>query len=170
MHPYRCQICGESYLGPYAPERCPFCGAAERHLAAAAEWIDYGQQELCEQSVADVKRAIELELNNASFYTCARHKAQTQISEAIFARVAKQEAEHAELLSEILGVEMGERPEVHCHENDEENFAEAHAREKRASIFYLEAANRAPEPRVQEVFHALAEIETEHLKISNLYR
>jgi len=170
MHPYRCQICGESYLGPVAPERCPFCGAGARHLIAAAEWIGHGCPDLCEQSAQDVKRAIELELNNTAFYTCARHNAQNQISEAIFGRLAKQEAEHAELLSEMLDIGTGERPQVSCSEVDEENFIEAHGREKRASTFYLEVARRAPEPRMKEVFYALAEIETEHLKISNLYR
>lgn len=170
VHPYRCQICGESYLGPTAPERCPFCGAGGHHLVSAAEWIDHGKQELSGQSVADVRRAVELELNNAAFYTCCRYKAQSQITEAIFARLAKQEAEHAELLSEMLGAEMGGKPEVGCSDVDEDNFAEAHKREKRASTFYLQVAGRAPERRIKEVFYALAEIETEHLKISNLYR
>jgi len=170
MHPFRCQICGESYLGPVAPERCPFCGAAYHHLVAAAEWVDHGKQELCAQSVEDVRRAIGLELNNNAFYTCARYKAQNQITAAIFARLAKQELEHAELLAEMLGEEMGDKPTVECSDVDEEKFAEAHRREKRASTFYLEVAGRAPEPRMKEVFYALAEIENEHLKVSNLYR
>jgi rubrerythrin len=170
MHPFRCQICGESYLGPVAPERCPFCGAAGKFMVVASLWVSHGKQELCEQSIRDVRRAIELELNNNVFYLCARRKAQNQITEAIFARLAKQELEHAELLAEMLGEEMGEKPAVDCSELDEENFLEAHRREKRASIFYLDVARRAPEARMKEIFYALADIETEHLKISNLYR
>ncbi len=170
MHPFRCQICGESYLGPIAAERCPFCGAGGKHLVPAAEWQDFGKQEMCEQSARDVRQAIGLELNNTAFYTGARYKAQNQISEAIFARLAKQEAEHAELLTDMLGAEPGEKPAVECADTDEANFAESHRRERRASTFYLEAAERAPELRVKQVLYALAEIESEHLKISNLYR
>lgn len=170
MKPYRCQICGESYLGPEPPERCPFCGAAARYMMPAALWVDHGEQQLCEQSIADVKRSIDLELNNQAFYICARHKSQNQISEAIFARLAKQEGEHAELLAEMIGIDEPAMPEVECSDLDEENFVEAHAREKRASNFYLEVASRAPEARMKEVFYALAEIETEHLKLSNLFR
>jgi len=98
-------ICGESYLGAAPPDRCPFCGADRRHLVAAAEWIHYGPQELTAQSRNDVVQALQLELNNTSFYQCARHKAQNEISEAIFARLAKQESEHAELLAEMLGID-----------------------------------------------------------------
>lgn len=169
MHPFRCQICGESYLGPGAPERCPFCGAAGRFMVPAALWVEHGQQELGPQSAQDVRRAIELELNNQAFYQCARGKAQNQITAAIFARLAKQEAEHAELLAEMLGVELGGQPQVDCSAVDQDNFAEAHGREKRAADFYLGVASRAPEARMKEVFYALADIETEHLKISNLY-
>jgi rubrerythrin len=170
MHPYRCLICGETYLGSASPDRCPFCGADRRHLVAAAEWVHYGPQELTPASRDDVVRALQLELNNTSFYTCARHKAQNEIGEAIFARLAKQESEHAELLAEMLGIEMPEPPQVDCADNDEANFIEAHGRERRAQTFYREVAGRAPEARMQQVFYALAEIETEHLKLSNLYR
>ncbi|MDP2873632.1 MAG: ferritin family protein [Bacillota bacterium] len=111
-----------------------------------------------------------MELNNTSFYQCARRKAQNEISEAIFARLAKQESEHAELLAEMLGIEMPEAPEVGCDDSDEANFTEAHGRERRAQSFYRQVAGRAPEARMQQVFYALADIETEHLKISNVYR
>lgn len=170
MHPFRCQICGESYLGPVASERCPFCGAAHKYLLPAAEWRRIGKENLSTQSVADVKQAIGLEINNTTFYTACRQKAQNQISEALFKRLALQEAEHAELLSDMIGAEPPETPVVEASAVDEENFAESHRRERRASTFYLQVAERAPEPRMKEVFYALADIEGEHLKISNLYR
>ena len=170
MHPFRCQICGESYLGPVASERCPFCGAAHKYLVPASEWRRIGKVELSEQSIADVKQAIGLEMNNTAFYTACRYKAQNQISEALFARLAKQELEHAELECDMIGVELPEKPTVECSAIDEENFAESHRRERRASTLYLQFAERAPEPRMKEVFYALADIESEHLKISNMYR
>lgn len=171
MNPYRCKICGETYLGDGPPERCPFCGAAGHWMLRAAEWIPYGKIGMCEQSLQDCQRAIQLEASNAAFYKCAQKNAQTQITESIFKRLHKQELEHAELLAEMAGVPEPELPDESCAgDNDMQNMTDAHEREKRAIQFYLLAANRAPEKRVSEVFRALAEIESEHLKISNVYR
>ncbi|RQD77290.1 MAG: rubrerythrin [Candidatus Syntrophonatronum acetioxidans] len=170
LDPYRCQICGETYLGQEVPDRCPFCGASFRHLVPAAEYIDYGTIELSPQSYEDCKEAVNLELNNAAFYKCAAEKAQTQITQSIFKRLSKQEMEHAELICKMMGMEEPPLPEVSCSDDDGENMMDAHKRETRAIKFYQEVANRAPEPRAQEVFRAISEIESEHLKISSVYR
>lgn len=169
--PFRCQICGETYLGSAAPDRCPFCGAHGRWMLGAAEWVKTGKVEMSEQSYQDCLKAIELEVNNAAFYKCAQKNAQTQVTQAIFKRLQKQEMEHAELLAEMAGVAEAALPAVDCAGNDDaQNLADAHAREQRAIQFYLQAADRAAERRVQEVFRALADVEAEHLKISNIYR
>ncbi|MCW3489393.1 ferritin family protein [Dethiobacter alkaliphilus] len=169
--PYRCQICGETYLGSDAPDRCPYCGAHGRWMMGAAEWVKTGKVEMSEQSYEDCMKAIQLEVGNAAFYKCAQKNAQTQVTQAIFKRLQKQEAEHAELLAEMAGVEEPDLPDEDCAGNDDaQNLADAHAREQRAIQFYLQVADRAPEKRVQEVFRALADIESEHLKISNIYR
>lgn len=34
---YRCEACGEVYLGDVKPEECPFCGAKKLHLKAMEE-------------------------------------------------------------------------------------------------------------------------------------
>lgn len=171
FNPYRCQICGETYLGSAAPDRCPFCGAHGRWMVGAAEWAKTGKIELCQQSYDDCLQAIDLEVNNAAFYKCAQQNAQTQVTEGIFKRLHKQEMEHAELLAEMAGVEEPALPAASCAANDDaQNLADAHAREQRAIQLYLQFADRAPEKRVQDVFRALADIEAEHLKISNIYR
>lgn len=171
FNPYRCQICGETYLGTAVPDRCPFCGAHGRWMLGAAEWVKTGKVEMCEQSMEDCLKAIQLEVGNAAFYKCAQKNAQTQVTQAIFKRLQKQEMEHAELLAEMAGVAEAELPEESCAgNNDTQNLTDAHAREQRAIQMYLQFADRAPEKRVQEVFRALADIETEHLKISNVYR
>ena len=167
---HRCQICGETYLGTRKPDRCPFCGAAREHLRTPGEWVRHGKIEVCEQSRKDIERAIDLEINNQTFYRCSAKATNNQIMEAFFKRLASQEGEHAELLCEMIGVEEPAMPEVTCSDDDSENMKEAHFRENRAIHFYLDVANRAPEPRVQEVFRALADIESEHLIISSIYR
>jgi rubrerythrin len=140
-------------------------------MARAAEWIPYGKVEMCEESLKDCQAALQLEVGNAAFYKCAQKNAQTQITGAIFKRLQKQELEHAELIAEMAGVPEPEVPESDCAgDNDAQNLADAHDREHRAVRFYLQVAERAPEKRVREVFRALAEVEAEHLKISNVYR
>jgi len=66
MNPYRCEICGETYLGLNPPERCPFCGSAGKLVLPAAEWLNYGKVEMCKQSYKDCKKALMLELDENS--------------------------------------------------------------------------------------------------------
>ncbi|MDW7673487.1 MAG: ferritin family protein [Bacillota bacterium] len=167
---YRCLICGETYLGETASDRCPFCGAAGKHLVAAAEWIPHGKVALSEQSYQDCQKALELELENMAFYQCAAKKTTNQIMQAYFKRLAKQEGEHAEVLCKMMGIDEPAPPSVTCPDNDHDNMEGAHKREDEAVQFYQEVANRASEARVQEVFRALTEIEAEHLIISSIYR
>ncbi len=170
MKPFRCLICGETYMGEGPADRCPFCGVQGKYLVAAPEWINYGSIKMSDESYSDCEKALSLELNNQAFYKCAASSAETQISEAIFKRLSKQEGEHAELIAEMMGVEEPAMPQVECTKSDEENFMESHRRESGAIKFYLEIASRAPEERVKQVFRALAEVESEHLKVSNIFR
>ncbi|MFO7941371.1 MAG: ferritin family protein [Bacillota bacterium] len=170
MQANRCQICGETYLGAEVPDRCPFCGAHRDHIKRASEWIDYGEIELSEQSKKDCEKALDLETNNKAFYACAASKAKDQITRAFFKRLSKQEGEHAELIAEMMGIEEPDDPDVDCSEDEAENMKEAHGRESRAIRFYQQVAGRAPEPRMQEVFRALTDIESEHLIVSSVYR
>ena len=167
---FRCQICGETYLGEETPDRCPFCAAHNRHLMTPAEWVRHGQVQMSEESFKDCERAVDLELKNKAFYRCAAEATNSQVLEAFFKRLASQEGEHAELLCEMMGIDEPDAPEETCSTNDHDNMEEAHARENRAMQFYQEVADRAQEPRVKQVFHALSDIESEHLKISSVYR
>jgi rubrerythrin len=170
MDPFRCQVCGEVYLGQALPDRCPFCGAAGKELIGAALWVDYGKLDLTSGDQDYVRKAIDLEKSNTAFYKACADKAETRITESIFKRLSKQEAEHAELLETMLGEDVEAPSEAICPDDDSEKFAEAHRREKRAIRFYLEAASKADHPRLRAVMHSLSDIESEHLKLSNIYK
>ncbi len=170
MVPYRCRICGETYLGNTEPDRCPFCGAAGRHLVSAPEWERIGKIEMAAESRDYCRKALDLEISNVNFYKACAVNAETVIAEAIFKRLSKHETEHAEVFARMLGIDIPESREERAPESDSDKFAEAHARESRAIKFYLEAAEKVKERRVAEVFRALSDVESEHLKISNLYR
>ncbi len=170
MKPWRCQICGETYLGEVPSDRCPYCGAPGKNLISAAEYLDYGVIEISEKSKKDCLYALELELNNTAFYKKCADNAENQISKAIFKRLGKHEGEHAELLADMLGIEEGELPEVSIPDNDTDRFIDAHDHEQKAINFYLQVARNAPEERVREVFRALSDIELEHLNLANIYK
>lgn len=170
MSPFRCQVCGEVYLGQAAPDRCPFCGAAGKELVTPTYWIDYGKLALSPEDAAYIEKAIQLENDNSAFYKACAQKAETRITQSIFKRLSKQELEHAELLMNMLGKGVPGPSEVSCPDDDSEKFAESHRREKRAIRYYLEVADKAQHPRVREVMRALSDIESEHLQISNVFR
>lgn len=170
MKPFRCQICGETYLGDFAPDRCPFCGVAGNYLLSAPEYIEHGTVELCEQSREFCERALEIEASNVAFYRCASKGAASAVVEVIFKRVGKHELEHLELIARMAGLESPPIPEEGCSESDVENMANAHDREDRAIKLYAQFAREAPEGRMKEVFRALSDIEMEHYKLFNVYR
>lgn len=169
MHPYRCAICGETSFMSSAPERCPFCGSAKKYVIPAAEWIDYGKVDMCRQSYKDCLKALELELNNYAYYKCSADNAENQVTEAIFKRLMKQEFEHAEVFSDALGIELTEEKIRKCCHSDYKNMKNSNAHESKAITFYTEVANRAPEPRIRQIFRAIAEVENAHLIITNMY-
>jgi rubrerythrin/rubredoxin len=170
LQPYRCQLCGEVYLGGEAPDRCPYCGAAGYQMIPAAEWYDYGAVPMSEGSRKYCEEALGLELSNTAYYKASAAAAETKVTAAIFKRLSKQEQEHADLISKMLGQPVPAGHDESAPADDTQKFVDTHAREKRATILYQKIAAEAPEDRVKEVFLALIDVETEHLKLSNIYR
>ena len=170
MRPFRCLICGEVYIGREASDRCPFCGVDGRYLVDAAEYIAYDGMELCETSQESVRTAMKVEASNVAFYKCAAAKAKNEVIRALFKRIGKHELEHLELLAKHLGAELPEIGPEECSDDSVENMANAHGREDRAVKMYMGFAAEAPEPRMKEVFSAIAGIEQEHYKLFNVFR
>ena len=170
MKPYRCQICGEVYLGELTPDRCPFCGVLGNYLHSAPEYITYGEVDLSQNSREFCRQAIELEANNVAYYRCAARSQDDPVRAAIFKRAAKHEAEHLELIAEMAGIEEEPHIEEECGDDTRENMESALKRENWAVKLYTRFARQAPEGRMREVFRALADVEMEHYKMFNLYR
>jgi rubrerythrin len=166
---FRCQICGDPYLGSEPPSFCPFCGAPEKYLAPAQEYVDRNTvPNLSAKSRENLEKALELEVRNAAFYMCASECAPDAFFKAMFKALWRTEAEHASLICKILKVA---KPEIKadtkaCQQDPKANFAAAHEREQRAVAFYSQSAQEAVEDRVKEVFTALTEVETYHIALS----
>lgn len=169
MNFYRCLICGEVYMGDGAPSHCPFCGAKAKYLVIADQWVDenIGLGKLSDVSRKNLEAALQLEANNAPFYKDASARAKSIELQGVFKYLFKIEREHADVIQKILKVEAPQpEPGKEVAGDDEmENLRAAHEREKYATKFYADSAKQAVEPRVKKVFLALAEIESDHVKL-----
>jgi rubrerythrin len=170
MELWRCQICGDPYLGEEKPKNCPFCGAHERYIVKQEDFEDrIGKvEDLTEVSRKNLEAALQLEISNAEFYACASRKAETDDARALFKALAKVESEHASVHCKALGIR---KPPLNmdfdqCSDKDLDNLKESHDREDRAIHKYAEFLAQATEARVAEIFSAIIAIEADHLELS----
>jgi rubrerythrin len=166
---FRCRICGDPYIGTEVPTRCPFCGALRQYFVEAADW-DSSEftVDLTEVSRRNLEAALQLELDNAAFYDCAKNAAQKAGDEynlAKFKALMKVEREHASAISKFLKITRPELKAETCNVQAAENTQEGWKREDRAIKSYAKFKEEAEEPRLKEFFGALVEIETDHLDL-----
>lgn len=165
---YRCRVCGETYLGKAKPENCPYCGAQKKYLKKMENYDRLMPEEVSDKSRENILEAIELEIDNAQFYDCAARNTEDESEAAIFKRLKKVEAEHAEALAELIDVEEKELSQIEeCSEDALENYRDAHDREERAIKAYGQFASEAEEPEIEEFFNAIIEVEQDHLVLSD---
>ena len=166
---YRCRICGDPYIGSEAPTQCPFCGAAQRFFVEAQDWNpDEFNVTISEVSRKNLEAALQLELDNAAFYDCAKNaadKANDHYSLAKFKALMKVEREHASAISKFLKITRPELEKQACNANAKANTKEGWEREDRAIKAYAKFRDEATEPRLKEFFEVLVEIETDHLDL-----
>jgi len=166
---YRCRICGDPYIGVDPPTRCPFCGAKTEYFVEADDWNpDEFNVQLTDVSKKNLQVALQLELDNAAFYDCAKNmadKAKDHYSLAKFKALMKVEREHASAISKFLKISRPELEKLACNANAKANTQEGFEREDRAIKAYSKFKDEATEPRLKEFFGALVEIETDHLDL-----
>ena len=166
---YRCRICGDPYIGVEPPTRCPFCGAKTEYFVEAEDWSpDEFNVELSDVSHKNLEAALQLELDNAAFYDCAKkmaEKAGDHYSFAKFKALMKVEREHASAISKFLKITAPELEKLSCNADAKANSKEGYQREDRAIKAYSKFRDEAVESRLKEFFGALVEIETDHLDL-----
>ena len=170
---YRCRICGDPYIGSEAPLQCPFCGASQQFFVEANNWNpNEFNVELSEISKKNLEAALQLELDNAAFYDCAKNQADKthdHYSLAKFKALMKVEREHASAISKFLKISSPELEKKTCNTNSKANSKEGFEREDKAIKAYAKFRDEAIEPRLKEFFGALVEIETDHLDLHKEY-
>ena len=146
---FRCKVCRDPYIGEEPPSRCPFCGALECYFVPAQEWNPSEYLfEISDLSRANLKAALELELNNTAFYLCAMNAADKNGDEygyAKFKALKKVENEHADAILKFLRIEKPELKPIPCSKEFERNTQEGWVREDRAIKAYSKFAKEASE-------------------------
>ncbi|MFB0527768.1 MAG: ferritin family protein [bacterium] len=165
MKVYRCRICGEVYIGEEKPKSCPFCGAHENFFVLAKEWKLLESESLSEISKENLRKALELEIDNTNFYKAVSERSKDVYVSSMFKGLSKVEREHASAICKHLKIE---KPDSKVGldkavDSDPANIEEANRREKRAVKFYTEARSQAPEEEIKEFFKALMEVESDHI-------
>jgi len=168
MKVYRCRVCGEVYIGEEKPASCPFCGAHENYFVSAEKWELLDIEALSDITRGNLKKALELEINNTNFYKAVSEKSKNVYVSSMFKGLSKVEREHASAISKLLKTEkpnsgIGSDKAV---DSDKTNIEEANRREKGAVKFYGEAQNQSPEGEIKEFFKALMEIESDHIRLT----
>ncbi len=166
---YKCQICGDPYLGDAAPVNCPYCGAKAKHFVDAWDYVSPFKQEhnFTAEEKENFKAALELEIGNASFYKAAAEKSSKEVHQWIFKSLMKVELEHAGIFSKHLKINKPELLEIEASTDGEANLQESHRREEIAIKSYQKFAAAAITPRAKQVFTALVEIENDHLGLED---
>ena len=108
MNLYRCQICGESYIGSVCPSDCPFCGAPGKHLVPADNYQPVPLGEISRKSRENLERALDLAVGNATFYRGAAQVADSERGRALFSALSRTETAHAVLFCQILDIPLPE--------------------------------------------------------------
>lgn len=165
---WRCEICGDPYIGDSPPDQCPFCGAHRRYIKEAKLAKVSFDVELEQEDKANAERALQVEVSNAAFYFCAAGKTDDPEGKLLFKALGKVEAEHASVWRKILKLDKAPAANDACHVSNRENLQDSHARETRAIEFYKQAAAAAKNERVRQIFEAFVEVETDHLELSGV--
>jgi rubrerythrin len=167
---YRCNICGEAYVGELKPSHCPFCGAHVHWLIDAKEYVEPEAPILTEISRKNLEFTYNLEVNAAQIYHCIRKKTKDEFILGMFKAISKVELEHAELVGKLIdkdpGCEIPFKKEL-CTEDRKKSLAKTKNLETNAINFYKKFLHEATEPRVKNIFQALVEIEQDHLDLVN---
>ena len=163
---WRCEICGDPYIGKKAPSNCPFCGVKKKYIKKFNKAKVVFNLKLNEKDLANVQHALDVEISNAAFYFCAAKKVKELEGRKLFKALGKVEAEHASIWKKILKLDKIEEGKDTCSIKYTDDLQESHTRETKAIEFYKKAEQESENSRVKEIFKALVEVETDHLELS----
>lgn len=168
---FRCKICGEAFVANSKSTHCPFCGAPVKFLVDAKEYVEPKIPELSELSRKNLEFSFDLEVKASRIYHCMRKKSKDEFIVGMMKTLAKVELEHAEVIGKLIGKSISCEIPLNkdlCTEDRAESLEKTKKLETDAVGFYKKFMAEAVEPRVKEVFEALASVEQDHLDITEV--
>jgi len=169
MRVYRCRICGEVYIGAEKSKSCPFCGAHKKYFVFAREWKLIQSETLSDITKENLKKALNLEINNTNFYKAVSEKSRDVYISSMFKGLSKVEREHASTICKHLKIQKpgSDAGSDKAAGSDQENIREANRRERNAVKFYGKAMKQATEKEIKDFFNALMQIESDHIILTD---
>ena len=170
---YRCQLCDYVYIGNTNPDRCPHCGVNGVEMKVTDEWKRYEEVEDLTGDLRDkVERALELEMEDETYYRGYEDKATSDKFEAYFRRLGRHEGKHVHLLEDVLGIEDSDYPDLEIPDSKIEMIENSLEREGEAIDFYrsiLSDTNNYEGDlfRINYIFNRLIEVERDHKQVLN---
>jgi len=163
---------------------CPFCGVLAKYLEPESE-IDfkgaiYSQRKIYKvtaESLDDntliiLDHAMKLEIFNSEFYKAAVKLAHSLEVKETFQALSKIEYMHATVHQRLGGFEglpILVDIDYSKHKSDKSLMELAEKREIHATMFYEKQIKKINNSIVKEVFHALSEVERDHIQIARNY-
>lgn len=167
---FRCKICGEAFVANSKSTHCPFCGAPVKFLVSAKEYVEPKIPVLSEISRKNIDFSFDLEIKASRIYQCMRKKSKDEFIVGMMKALSKVELEHAEVLGKLIGKSVDCNIPLDkdlCTEDRAESLKKTKKLETDAVGFYKKFMAEAVEPRVKEIFEALASVEQDHLNLTN---
>lgn len=171
MQIFRCQICGETYIGDHRPTQCPFCGAHSENIILATEYPpNINDVTLTVDERSDLEHSVVLELYNARFYFSMGERDRDSMLASTYRALGKVEREHLSVFCKLLKRTMPEEVSEHVAIADDwcTNIIDSSNQEIEARDFYRDSAMRATSARVKQVFHAIATVEDDHIYVDKI--
>lgn len=166
---WRCEICGDPFLGEDKPSDCPFCGAPARFINLQEVFKnDIGQVAgLGDISRKNLETALQLEINATKIYQAASDVAENDEIKNFFKAISRHEYEHVSLISKALGTMKPDIDRNKSHHSEKENILETIKLEDNATTLYAKFLSEASEPRVRDIFIGLIAVEHSHFTKAN---
>ena len=167
LNVFKCKLCEEVTFAEHKSSTCPFCGAHDNYIVLAKDWKQTNNTEVfSEESKNNLEQALELEKESMRFYRCSISHTNDVKIHTIFKGLLKVKSEHELLLLKALKIQKSNASiQDICFRLDYENIETAIKREKETTNFFIDAYQKATEPRIKEIFLGLTEIEKDHIKL-----
>ncbi|WP_053956002.1 ferritin family protein [Inediibacterium massiliense] len=151
---------------------CPFCGVQKNYLDEKKELYKVESQNLDEESIKILDKAMKLEIFNGQFYEEASKLAKDETIKKIFKDLGNIELMHARVHQRLGGFEklpILHKPDYTRHGTDELLLEEANKREEHAIAFYERNSYKVSSVTIKTIFKALSDVEKQHEMITHKY-